>query len=115
MSPNTQIGKTRAHRIAAANTAHAVSGVLINMGMLMMVCTVAALCTIMLCTVAACCPPIIAAVAVAGVAAVLFSVITGCSIRDLVESCRQVKQVKEEGLATVQSLQPVLTPVTPIA
>ncbi|KAB0450602.1 hypothetical protein FY192_05195, partial [Anaplasma marginale] len=42
-------------------------------------------------------------------------VITGCSIRDLVESCRQVKQVKEEGLATVQSLQPVLTPVTPIA
>ncbi|KAB0450301.1 hypothetical protein, partial [Anaplasma marginale] len=37
------------------------------------------------------------------------------SIRDLVESCRQVKQVKEEGLATVQSLQPVLTPVTPIA
>ncbi|WP_223822708.1 hypothetical protein, partial [Anaplasma marginale] len=41
--------------------------------------------------------------------------ITGCSIRDLVESCRQVKQVKEEGLATVQSLQPVLTPVTPIA
>ncbi|WP_225307975.1 hypothetical protein [Anaplasma marginale] len=51
----------------------------------------------------------------AGVAAVLFSVITGCSIRDLVESCRQVKQVKEEGLATVQSLQPVLTPVTPIA
>ncbi|RCL19999.1 hypothetical protein DOS86_01915 [Anaplasma marginale] len=115
MSPNTQIGKTRAHRIAAANTAHAVSGVLINMGMLMMVCTVAALCTIMLCTVAACCPPIIAAVAVAGVAAVLFSVITGCSIRDLVESCRQVKQVKEEGLATVQSLQPVLTHVTPIA
>ncbi|TZF78867.1 hypothetical protein [Anaplasma marginale] len=122
MSPNTQIGKTRAHRIAAANTAHAVSGVLINMGMLMMVCTVAALCTIMLCT-AACCPPIIAAVAlagvvavaVAGVAAVLFSVITGCSIRDLVESCRQVKQVKEEGLATVQSLQPVLTHVTPIA
>ncbi|RCL19909.1 hypothetical protein DOS86_02115, partial [Anaplasma marginale] len=117
MSPNTQIGKTRAHRIAAANTAHAVSGVLINMGMLMMVCTVAALCTIMLCGV--CCtvasPYIIAAVAVAGVAAVLFSVITGCSIRDLVESCRQVKQVKEEGLATVQSLQPVLTPVTPIA
>ncbi|WP_404798995.1 hypothetical protein, partial [Anaplasma marginale] len=42
LSPNTQIGKTRAHRIAAANTAHAVSGVLINMGMLMMVCTVAA-------------------------------------------------------------------------
>ncbi|WP_037348630.1 hypothetical protein, partial [Anaplasma marginale] len=114
MSPNTQIGKTRAHRIAAANTAHAVSGVLINMGMLMMVCTVAALCTIMLCTVA-CCPPIIAAVAVAGVAAILCSVITGCSIRDLVESCRQVKQVKEEGLATVQSLQPVLTHVTPIA
>ncbi|PLC07868.1 UNVERIFIED_ORG: hypothetical protein C0V67_04195, partial [Anaplasma ovis] len=111
MSPNTQIGKTRAHRIAAANTAHAVSGVLINMGMLMMVCTVLAmLCAAIIlcgvCCTAACCPPIIAAVAVAGVAAVLFSVITGCSIRDLVESCRQVKQVKEEGLATVQSLQP---------
>ncbi|AAV86711.1 hypothetical protein AM773 [Anaplasma marginale str. St. Maries] len=119
MSPNTQIGKTRAHRIAAANTAHAVSGVLINMGMLMMVCTVLAmLCTAMIlcgvcCTVAS--PYIIAAVAVAGVAAILCSVITGCSIRDLVESCRQVKQVKEEGLATVQSLQPVLTHVTPIA
>ncbi|KAA8474136.1 hypothetical protein F0Q53_03355, partial [Anaplasma marginale] len=79
-----------------------------------MLCAAIILCGV--CCTAACCPPIIAAaVALAGVAAVLFSVITGCSIRDLVESCRQVKQVKEEGLATVQSLQPVLTPVTPIA
>ncbi|KAA8474807.1 hypothetical protein F0Q53_01825, partial [Anaplasma marginale] len=112
MSPNTQIGKTRAHRIAAANTAHAVSGVLLNMGMLLMVCSViAALCVVSLASpvsIAAVTLAGVVAVAVAGVAAVLFSVITGCSIRDLVESCRQVKQVKEEGLATVQSLQPVL-------
>ncbi|WP_238523307.1 hypothetical protein [Anaplasma centrale] len=79
------------------------------MGMLLMVCSViAALCVAG--TVALTSPWM---VAMAGVAAVLWAVITGFSIRDLVRSCKQVKQVKEEGLVTVQSLQPVLTPVTP--
>ncbi|ACZ49249.1 hypothetical protein ACIS_00675 [Anaplasma centrale str. Israel] len=81
------------------------------MGMLLMVCSViAALCVA---GTLASNPVGIAAVALAGVVAAVYSVVTGFSIRDLVRSCKQVKQVKEEGLVTVQSLQPVLTPVTP--
>ncbi|ACZ49253.1 hypothetical protein ACIS_00679 [Anaplasma centrale str. Israel] len=81
-----------------------------NMGMLLMVCSaIAALCVVSLASN----PVGIAAVALAGVVAAVYSVVTGFSIRDLVRSCKQVKQVKEEGLVTVQSLQPVLTPVTP--
>ncbi|ACZ49167.1 hypothetical protein ACIS_00561 [Anaplasma centrale str. Israel] len=80
------------------------------MGMLLMVCSaIAALCV----AVAVGSPWMIAAVALAGVMAAACSVVTGFSIRDLVRSCKQVKQVKEEGLVTVQSLQPVLTPITP--
>ncbi|WP_081440559.1 hypothetical protein [Anaplasma centrale] len=82
-----------------------------NMGMLLMVCSaIAALCVA---GTLASNPVGIAAVALAGVVAAVYSVVTGFSIRDLVRSCKQVKQVKEEGLVTVQSLQPVLTPVTP--
>ncbi|WP_458692653.1 hypothetical protein [Anaplasma centrale] len=81
-----------------------------NMGMLLMVCSaIAALCVVSLASN----PVGIAAVALAGVVAAVYSVVTGFSIRDLVRSCKQVKQVKEEGLVTVQSLQPVLTPITP--
>nr|WP_238523311.1 hypothetical protein [Anaplasma centrale] len=80
------------------------------MGMLLMVCSaIAALCV----AGAVGSPWMVAAVALAGVVAAACSVVTGFSIRDLVRSCKQVKQVKEEGLVTVQSLQPVLTPVTP--
>ncbi|KAF2281748.1 hypothetical protein GH714_042572 [Hevea brasiliensis] len=57
----------------------------------------------------------VAAVAISAVAAVAYLAVTGLSIRDLYRSCEQVIQVKEEGLVTVQSLQPVLTPITPIA
>ncbi|ASI47706.1 hypothetical protein AOV_02425 [Anaplasma ovis str. Haibei] len=53
--------------------------------------------------------------AISAVAAVAYLAVTGVSIRDLYRSCKQVIQVKEEGLVTVQSLQPVLTPITPIA
>ena len=90
---------------------HIVSGVLLNIGKLL--CTVAALCAVVLATN----PVVIAAVAgaISAVAAVAYLAVTGVSIRDLYKSCKQVIQVKEEGLVTVQSLQPVLTPITPIA
>ena len=55
------------------------------------------------------------AAVISAVAAVAYLAVTGVSIRDLYRSCEQVIQVKEEGLVTVQSLQPVLTPITPIA
>ena len=61
------------------------------------------------------CCSCLAAVAISAVAAVAYLAVTGVSIRDLYRSCEQVIQVKEEGLVTVQSLQPVLTPITPIA
>ncbi|WP_147314701.1 hypothetical protein [Anaplasma ovis] len=57
----------------------------------------------------------VAAVAISAVAAVAYLAVTGVSIGDLYKSWQQVIQVKEEGLVTVQSLQPVLTPITPIA
>ena len=112
MSSSTKTGKALAHRIAVANRAHAISGVLLNIGKLL--CTVAALCAIFT-TLA---NPVVIAVAgaiSAAAAAVAYLAVTGVSIRDLYKSCKQVIQVKEEGLVTVQSLQPVLTPITPIA
>ena len=96
-----------AHRIAVANRAHAISGVLLNIGKLL--CTVAVICAIFT-TLA---NPVAGGLAAA--AAVAYLAVTGVSIRDLYRSCEQVIQVKEEGLVTVQSLQPVLTPITPIA
>ena len=85
--------------------------VLLNIGKLL--CTVAVICAVVanpgMAAVAA------VAVAISAVAAVAYLAVTGVSIRDLYKSWQQVIQVKEEGLVTVQSLQPVLTPITPIA
>ncbi|ASI47754.1 hypothetical protein AOV_02760 [Anaplasma ovis str. Haibei] len=100
-----------AHRIAVANRAHAISGVLLNIGKLL--CAVAVICAIA--NPAGMAVGAVAAVAISAVAAVAYLAVTGVSIGDLYKSWQQVIQVKEEGLVTVQSLQPVLTPITPIA
>ncbi|MFV9893365.1 MAG: hypothetical protein AB8U48_02455, partial [Anaplasma ovis] len=120
MSSSAKTGKALAHRIAVANRAHAISGVLLNIGKLL--CTVAVICAVVLANPAgmaaggaAVAVAISAVVAVCVAAAVAYLAVTGVSIRDLYRSCKQVIQVKEEGLVTVQSLQPVLTPITPIA
>ncbi|MFV9893655.1 MAG: hypothetical protein AB8U48_03965, partial [Anaplasma ovis] len=102
LSSSAKTGKALAHRIAVANRAHAISGVLLNIGKLL--CTVAALCAIF--TTLANPVGIAVAGAISAVAAVAYLAVTGVSIRDLYRSCKQVIQVKEEGLVTVQSLQP---------
>ncbi|ASI47709.1 hypothetical protein AOV_02450 [Anaplasma ovis str. Haibei] len=89
---------------------HIVSGVLLNIGKLL--CAVAVIWAVALAGGGL---AIAVAGAISAVAAVAYLAVTGVSIRDLYRSWKQVIQVKEEGLVTVQSLQPVLTPITPIA
>ncbi|MFV9881785.1 MAG: hypothetical protein AB8U31_02930, partial [Anaplasma ovis] len=86
---------------------------LLNIGKLL--CTVAVIWAVALAATAGAGLAIAVAGAISAVAAVAYLAVTGVSIRDLYRSCEQVIQVKEEGLVTVQSLQPVLTPITPIA
>ena len=92
---------------------HIVSGALLNIGKLL--CTVAVICAVVLANPVGIAAVAAVAGAISAVAAVAYLAVTGVSIRDLYKSWQQVIQVKEEGLVTVQSLQPVLTPITPIA
>ncbi|ASI47873.1 hypothetical protein AOV_03540 [Anaplasma ovis str. Haibei] len=128
MSSSAKTGKALAHRIAVANRAHATGALgageivrLLTGGALLFAGAVVAvglaIASGAVAAVVANPVGIAAAVCVAGAisAVAAYIAVTGVSIRDLYRSWQQVIQVKEEGLVTVQSLQPVLTPITPIA
>ncbi|ASI47918.1 hypothetical protein AOV_03840 [Anaplasma ovis str. Haibei] len=104
--------KTYAYSVAVANAAYAVSGVLINTGILLV--SISILVALMYSTATAGLFSLSAANAatVCVAVALLSACVVFCSARDLVKSCKQLKQAREEGLPTVQPLQPVLAPAT---
>ncbi|MFV9878029.1 MAG: hypothetical protein AB8U40_01875, partial [Anaplasma ovis] len=78
LSSSAKTGKALAHRIAVANRAHAISGVLLNIGKLL--CAVAVICAVANpAGIAA--VGVVAAVAISAVAAVAYLAVTGVSIR----------------------------------
>ncbi|MFV9881809.1 MAG: hypothetical protein AB8U31_03050, partial [Anaplasma ovis] len=85
MSSSAKTGKALAHRIAVANRAHAISGVLLNIGKLL--CTVAVIWAVALAATAGAGLAIAVAGAISAVAAVAYLAVTGVSIRDLYKSC----------------------------
>lgn len=113
----TSLSTKHAHHIAVANTAHAVSGVLISMGILLASLSILAvfLAVLMYFSAAARIFSLSAtnAATVCAAVALLSACIVFCSVRDLVKSCKQVKQAGKEESPAVQPLQPILTSVTP--
>ena len=109
LSSSAKTGKALAHRGTAIGAA---GGAIVSLAVVGAVAVWVAVCAVVANPVGL---AIAGAGAICAAAAVAYLAVTGVSIRDLYRSWQQVIQVKEEGLVTVQSLQPVLTPITPIA
>ena len=99
-----------AHSIAVANTARAVSGVLMSVGILLASFSILVAFMYSATTAGLFSLSVASAITVCAAVALLLVCTLSCSVKDLVKSCKQVKQAREEAAQT-QPLQPVLTPV----